>query len=152
MPLVLQENLRISPPVARNDRLCIKDWEDTAGDFGGMKIKKGTIIRFPYHVVHHNPEYWPEPEVFNPERFLNEEANNIKPFTWLPFGSGPRQCIGERFAMIEMKIAMVKLLQKFTLTLEKNSKIEILKGDLFMYSYPDFPLRFVKRQENLKQG
>ena len=86
--------MRISPPVARNDRLCIKDWEDTAGDFGGMKIKKGTIIRFPYHVVHHNPEYWPEPEVFNPERFLNEEANNIKPFTWLPFGSGPRQCIG----------------------------------------------------------
>ena len=54
--------------------------------------------------------------------------------------------------MIEMKIAMVKLLQKFTLTLEKNSKIETLKGDLFMYSYPDFPLRFVKRHENLKQG
>lgn len=60
--------------------------------------------------------------------------------------------LGERFAMIEMKIAMVKLLQKFTLTLEKNSKIETLKGDLFMYSYPDFPLRFVKRHENLKQG
>ena len=60
-----------------------------------MKIQKGTIIRIPYFVVHHNPEYWPDPEVFNPERFLNEEAHDIKPFTWIPFGSGPRQCIGK---------------------------------------------------------
>ena len=54
--------------------------------------------------------------------------------------------------MIEMKIAMVKLLQKFTLALEKNSKIEPLNGDLFLYSFPDFPLRFMKRPDNLKQG
>ena len=90
-----QENLRVHSPVTRNDRLCIKDWVDTTGEFGGLEIKKGTTIRLPYYVIHHNPEFWPEPEIFKPERFLKENAHNIKPFSWLPFGSGPRQCIGK---------------------------------------------------------
>jgi len=141
----IKENLRIHPPVTRNDRLCIKDWVDTAGEFGGLEIKKGTTIRLPYYVIHHNPEFWPEPEIFKPERFLKENAHNIKPFSWLPFGSGPRQCIGERFAMTEMKIAMVKLLQKFTLETNANSEIKLLDGDMFMYGYPDFSLKFIKR-------
>ena len=83
--------------MTRNDRLCIKDWVDTTGEFGGLEIKKGTVIRFPFYVIHHNPEFWPEPEVFKPERFLKENAHTIKPFSWLPFGSGPRQCIGKFF-------------------------------------------------------
>ena len=112
---------------------------------GKMNIKKGTYIRFPYYVIHHNPEFWPEPELFKPERFLKENAHNIVPYSWVPFGSGPRACIGERFAMVEMKIAMVKLLQKFTPALDENSKIEILKGDQFLYSYNDFDLKFNKR-------
>ena len=90
-----QENLRVHPPITRNDRLCIKDWVDTSGEFGGLEIKKGTHIKLPYYVIHHNPEFWPEPETFKPERFLKENAHNIKPFSWLPFGSGPRQCIGK---------------------------------------------------------
>ena len=52
---------------------------------------------------------------------------------------------GERFAMTEMKIAIVKLLQKFTLHLDEDSKIETLKGDMFLFSYPDFKLKFVRR-------
>ena len=92
--LTSQENLRVHPPVTRNDRLCIKDWVDTSGEFGGLEIKKGTYIRLPYYVIHRNPEFWPEPDTFNPDRFLKDNAHNIKPFTWLPFGSGPRQCIG----------------------------------------------------------
>ena len=92
-PSLTQENLRLHGPVTRNDRLCIKDWVDISGELGGLEIKKGTYIRLPYYVIHHNPEFWPEPETFKPERFLKENAHNIKPFSWLPFGSGPRQCI-----------------------------------------------------------
>jgi len=143
----IKENLRVHPPITRNDRLCIKDWVDTSGEFGGLEIKKGTHIKLPYHVIHHNPEFWPEPETFKPERFLKANAHNIKPFSWLPFGSGPRQCIGERFAMTEMKIAMVKLLQKFTLETNANSEIKLLDGDMFMYGYPDFSLTFIKRSD-----
>ena len=90
----------MNSPVTRNDRKCIKDWEDTSGEFGGLVIKKGTLIRIPFYVIHHNPEFWPEPHVFKPDRFLKENVHNIKPFSWLPFGSGPRQCIGKCFKKI----------------------------------------------------
>ena len=139
----IKENLRLCGPVARIDRLCKKDW--TSPD-GRMTIKAGTYVRFPFYVIHHNPEFWPEPELFQPERFLKENSHNIVPYSWIPFGAGPRACIGERFAMVEMKIAMVKLLQNFTPTLTDTSKIEVLKGDLFLYNYPDFDLKFLKRK------
>lgn len=87
----MQENLRLNGPAARLDRKCTKDW--TSAD-GKLVIKRGTKIRFPYYVVHHNPDWWPEPLLYKPERFLKENAHNIKPYTWIPFGSGPRVCIG----------------------------------------------------------
>ena len=66
-----QENLRLNGPVARNDRKCVKDW-DGGEQFGGLKIPAGMKIRFPLHTIHHNPEFWPEPDLYKPERFLKE--------------------------------------------------------------------------------
>ena len=51
-------------------------------------------ISIPVFAIHHDPSIWAEPETFRPERFLKEEESNIQPYTWLPFGGGPRQCIG----------------------------------------------------------
>ena len=65
------------PPVARNDRECTADWEDESGQFGGIAFRRGTKIRFPLYVLHHNPQYWPEPDIFRPERFLPENVGNI---------------------------------------------------------------------------
>ena len=67
--------------------------------------------------MHYNSKYFPEPEQFRPERFLkssssSEEGSKVVPFSHLPFGVGPRVCIGQRFAMVEMKIAMAKLLSR----------------------------------------
>ena len=84
----------MNPPVARNDRKCVKDWQGE-GEFAHIKIEAGTFIRFPYHVIHHDPDLWPEPEQFRPERFFKENSANIVPFSFLAFGSGPRQCIGK---------------------------------------------------------
>ena len=67
------------------------------------------------------------------------------PFTWLPFGAGPRVCIGERFAMIEMKIAMVKILQKFQLKISEETKQDLLKGDIVTFSYPDIKINICKK-------
>ena len=67
------------------------------------------------------------------------------PFTWLPFGAGPRVCIGERFAMIEMKIAMVKILQKFQLKISEETKQDRLKGDIFSFTYPDIKINICKK-------
>ena len=86
----IKEDLRMFPPFARNDRVCVKDWENE-----GLKICKGINIAIPIYAIHHNPEYWPEPELFKPERFFKENASSLVPYAWLPFGSGPRVCIGK---------------------------------------------------------
>jgi len=137
----LKETLRMLPPVTRNDRMCYKDWT-----FNNITIKKGTRIGIPTYIVHHNPDFWPEPELFKPERFLKENAGNIVPCSYLPFGSGPRACIGERFAMIEMKITMVRLLQKFHIEKHEKTKQKLLNGSLFLSTYKDSFVKLVERK------
>ena len=105
----IKETLRLLPPVFRTDRTCVKDWEED-----GLFIPKGwqphilkTTLMVKHHVtnpgmnlsipvfvIHHDPSIWPEPETFQPERFLKEEESSIQACSWLPFGGGPRQCIG----------------------------------------------------------
>jgi cytochrome P450 len=85
--------------------------------------------------MHYNPKYFPEPEKFIPERFLKSSNTEIVPFSYIPFGGGPRVCIGQRFAMIEMKIAMAKLLAKFKIVDTPVTRLDILKGDPFLFSY-----------------
>jgi len=140
----IKENLRLNGPVARNDRKCVKDW-DGGEEFGGLKIPAGMKIRFPLNAIHHNPEFWPEPELYKPERFLKENLHNIKPFSFLPFGGGPRECIGERFAMSEMKVAMVKLLHNYKICWDDSTNLQLHKGDLFLFTFPSIKLRFIRR-------
>ena len=72
-------------PLARNDRKCVKDWQGE-GEFAHINIPRGTLIRLAYHLIHHDQEYWPDPEQFMPERFLKENATDIIPHTYRPFG------------------------------------------------------------------
>jgi len=136
----IKESLRMSAPVARNDRECNKDWE-----YKGIKIKKGTKIGIPIQVVHKNPEYWPEPELFRPERFLKENAGNIVPCSYLPFGQGPRACLGERFAVVEIKAAMVRLLQEFRLEKCEKTQLKMAPGNLFMNDYAEMHIQILPR-------
>ena len=85
--------------------------------------------------MHNNSKYFPEPEKFKPERFLKPNSDEIVPFSYLPFGGGPRVCIGQRFAIIEMKIAMAKLLSRFKIVDTPATKLEVLTGDSFLLSY-----------------
>lgn len=61
-----------------------------------LVLKPGDLINFSIWSLHHDPEYWPDPEEFRPERFLPENRDQIKSFTHMPFGMGPRNCLGER--------------------------------------------------------
>ena len=69
----------------------------------------------PVYALHRDEEFWPEPDSFKPERFLPENKDSINEFAYLPFGSGPRNCIGMRFALMEIKTILVKMLQQYRL-------------------------------------
>lgn len=76
-----------------------------------MILPPGTFVTILAYMIHRNPEIFPEPEKFNPERFLNGQY--IHPFAHVAFSAGPRNCIGQRFAMLELKCALSKLLRAF---------------------------------------
>jgi len=69
------------------------------------------------------------------ERFLKENSDNIIPYTWRPFGGGPRNCIGKRFAIVEMMIAMAKVLKRFRIEKTEETKLELKKGNLFFLGF-----------------
>ncbi|CAH1245682.1 CYP3A5 [Branchiostoma lanceolatum] len=116
LEMCVNETLRIYPGAKRFDRVCKEDTE-----VKGLHIPVGTIVTFPAYAIHHDPELWPEPEKFKPERFSKEEQETRDPYSFLPFGSGPRRCVGMRLAMLEIKHALAKALEKFRfVTCEKT--------------------------------
>ena len=105
---VIKEAQRLCPPVATVNRECDEDY-----DLNGIHIPAGAEVVIPVYALHHDPSAWEDPEKFDPERFrgLNKDARHA--FQFLPFGAGPRNCIGMRFALMEIKIALVKVLMKY---------------------------------------
>ncbi|GLH10351.1 Probable cytochrome P450 6d4 [Gryllus bimaculatus] len=123
---VISEVLRLYPPAPSTDRICVKDTLLPAGEnSNAIIIPKGTIVQAPIVGLHTDPQYWDEPLKFDPERFSDENKHKIKPFTYMPFGMGPRICIGQRFALIEVKMALVHLLHSFALHPSAKTKFPI---------------------------
>ena len=88
----------------------------------------------PIYAAHMNPDFFPNPEEFNPDRFLNQKGEDFK-YTFRGFSGGPRICLGQRFAMVEMKICMARLLQKYRIKPCNISKLEFRKGDPFLMGF-----------------
>ncbi|XP_066997652.1 cytochrome P450 9e2 isoform X2 [Anabrus simplex] len=107
---VLFETLRKYPPVARVDRTCTTNYTLPGTD---VTLDVGYAVAIPVMGLHYDPQYFPEPDLFNPDRFLPEEKLKRSPYVYMPFGAGPRNCIGTRFALMSTKIAMVHLLKGF---------------------------------------
>lgn len=79
----------------------------------GYLIPKGANVSIGILLLHHDPEVWSDPEKFDPERFSPERSKNRHPYAYLPFSAGPRNCIGQKFAMIEFKIILATVLRKW---------------------------------------
>ncbi|XP_023239202.1 cytochrome P450 3A5-like isoform X1 [Centruroides sculpturatus] len=111
-----QEVLRKYTPAIRLERTAVEDYtlRNT-----GITIKKGTVVIIPVYSLNHDANYFPDPDKFDPERFLSKKSSII-PFTNLPFGYGPRSCIGMRFSVMEIKMGLVRMLQIIRFKLGKN--------------------------------
>ncbi|XP_061097754.1 cytochrome P450 3A30-like isoform X1 [Conger conger] len=120
LDMALNESQRLYPISLRVERLCTETIV-----VNGVTIPKGTVVTIPVYALHRDPEHWPEPECFNPERFSKENKDSMDPYAFLPFGAGPRNCIGMRLAVVLMKLAIVQVLQHFSIAACQETEISL---------------------------
>ncbi|XP_029190059.2 cytochrome P450 3A2-like [Acropora millepora] len=108
MDQVICEVLRLSGPDFLLARQCEED-----SIYKGIKFPKGIGVNIPTYALHRDPDLWDNPLEFNPDNFSPEAKEKRDPFAFLPFGVGPRQCIGMRLAMLEIKIGLLQVMQRF---------------------------------------
>lgn len=120
LDMVISEALRLYPPgfrFARDiDHDCVVN---------GQVLPKGATLEIPAGFLHYDPEHWPEPEKFIPERFTPEAKASRHPFVYLPFGAGPRNCVGMRLAQLEIKMALVRLFRRFSIVACSETKVPL---------------------------
>uniref|UniRef100_A0A2A4JJD6 unspecific monooxygenase n=1 Tax=Heliothis virescens TaxID=7102 RepID=A0A2A4JJD6_HELVI len=135
LDMVLSEVLRLWPPAIGLGRECTKDYNLGKPNDKADKdyiLRKGDALVIPAWSFHHDPEYFPDPYKFDPERFSEENKHKIKPFSYMPFGLGPRNCIGSRFALCEVKVMTYQLIQQMELSpCEKTCIPVVLSKDTF---------------------
>ncbi|XP_011696000.1 PREDICTED: cytochrome P450 4C1-like [Wasmannia auropunctata] len=134
----IKETLRLYPSVFLISRISGEDVK-----LQPYVVPAGTIIQLHIYAVHRDPNFWPNPEVFDPDRFLPENIRNRHPYSYLPFSAGPRNCIGQRFAMLEMKAMIAPLVQNFYLEPVDYLKDLRLQADFILRPAHPLRLRFV---------
>ncbi|XP_075979970.1 cytochrome P450 6a9-like [Anticarsia gemmatalis] len=124
LDMVVSESLRKYPPIGFLQRLCTKDTVLPSK----VNVEKDTAVVIPVFAIHRDEKYYPQADVFDPERFSPRNVQSLPKFTYLSFGEGNRVCIGTRFARLQLKAALAWLLRRFTLaeqnytpTFEKSS-------------------------------
>uniref|UniRef100_A0A8D8BAU1 Probable cytochrome P450 9f2 n=1 Tax=Culex pipiens TaxID=7175 RepID=A0A8D8BAU1_CULPI len=147
MDMVVSESLRVWP-VPAIDRLCVRDYVLDDGEGLKFTIDKGSCVWFPVHGIHHDPKYYPNPGKFDPERFSEANKGNINPAAYLPFGVGPRNCIGSRFALMEIKAIMYQLMLNFSFERTEKTQvpIQLTKGFVGLASEKGVHLRLKLRK------
>jgi cytochrome P450 len=124
MPLnhaVLQETLRLAPPSWMFTRELIDD-----GRVGKYELEAGSQLLISPWVVHHDPRWWPDPHRFIPERFAADASQRPR-MSWIPFGAGPRKCLGSQLAMIELQLILATLVRKVQLKLVEPPLVPVAK-------------------------
>jgi cytochrome P450 len=117
--MVVDEAMRLYPPAWAFSRQAMAD-----DRLGGYRLPKGWMAFVIPYVLHRLPAYWPNPDAFDPERFSPERSADRPKFVYVPFGAGPRQCIGNQFALIEAHVSVATLAQSYRLHLASNQRVE----------------------------
>uniref|UniRef100_A0A4W5RD22 Thromboxane-A synthase n=1 Tax=Hucho hucho TaxID=62062 RepID=A0A4W5RD22_9TELE len=120
LDMVISEALRLYPPGFRFARDVDEDCV-----VNGQFLPKGATLEIPAGDLHYDPEYWPEPEKFIPDRLPAEAKASRHPFVYLPFGAGPRSCVCMRLAQLEIKMALVHVFRKFNIVASTDTKVPL---------------------------
>jgi len=136
--LVLDESLRLFPPAWIIGRRAIADDE-----IGGFHVPAGTVIAICIYTLHRHPAFWESPDQFDPERFTVERSAGRHKYAYIPFSIGPRQCIGNSFALLEASLILASIAQRFELHLSPGIEVQpqplfVLRPnrDLLMHLHP----------------
>ncbi|EHB14400.1 Leukotriene-B4 omega-hydroxylase 3 [Heterocephalus glaber] len=128
LTMCIKESLRLHPPVTGISRCCTQDV--VLPD--GRVIPKGVTCLISIFGLHHNPAVWPDPEVYDPFRFDPENSKDRSPLAFIPFSAGPRNCIGQTFAMAEMKVALALTLLRFRVLPDNKDTEPLRKPELIL--------------------
>ncbi|XP_046827974.1 cytochrome P450 4C1-like isoform X2 [Vespa crabro] len=134
----LKESLRLYPSVHLILRYLTEDMQ-----LKNYLIPAGTMCHLNIYSIHRNPEYWPNPEVFDPDRFLPENLKNRHPYSYIPFSAGPRNCIGQRFAMLELKVIVAYILHNFHLEPVGDLDDVKLMANITLHSSKPLHIKFI---------
>lgn len=141
---VIKEVLRLYPPSPAQPRDPTSEQE-----LGGVRVSPGTYVMLFAFATHRHPDFWDEPERFDPDRFLPERENGRHPFAYFPFGGGQRICIGNSFAMLEAHILTALLARRFRARLAGDHKLRIEMGGTLMVRN-GLPMVLSQRQQEAR--
>ncbi|GIY16199.1 cytochrome P450 3A41 [Caerostris extrusa] len=140
---VVSETLRIHPPSTSTERTAVEDY---ALGNTGITIKKGMRVSIPAYAMHFDPEFFQDPQTFNPERFMEGYEPKHPQYAYLPFGAGPRNCLGMRFALLEVKMCLANLLRNFKLKTHSTTKVPLqYSPGMVLLTVKELPLTVEKR-------
>lgn len=158
----IQEGLRLAPTLTRIDRICTKNWEHKES---ALKIREGMRVQFPVWPLHYNPEYFPEPESFLPDRFLPQNKDSFKQYALLSFGQGhlilhwivkiylqffvlnigPHNCVGTRFALETLKLSITAIARDFQFEACEETKLLWKPAGILGAAYEPIKVKLVRR-------
>lgn len=120
---VINETLRLYSPIHSISRVALED-----DVLGGYRIPAGTMLYISLYATHRLAEHWPDPDRFDPDRFLPERMANRPRFAFIPFAAGHRNCVGANMAMVELKLAVAQIAQRFVLDLAPGHRVAMAAG------------------------
>ncbi|KAM6221519.1 cytochrome P450 4V2-like [Rhynchocyon petersi] len=140
---VIKESLRLFPSVPLFARTLIEDCT-----VAGYKVLKGSQVFIITYALHRDPKYFPDPEEFKPERFFPENVKRRHPYAYVPFSAGPRNCIGQKFAIIEEKAVLSCILRRFWVECNQKREDLGLAGDLILRPENGIWIQLKRRNSN----
>jgi len=117
--MVIKETMRIQPVVSAFPRAILEDLT-----LGGFTLKRNSLVFISPYIMHRDPRWWSDPETFDPTRFSAENEPNIPKYAYLPFGGGPRVCIGNHFSLMEAQILLAVITSRYSLQLALGQTVK----------------------------